>query len=279
LNVRFGRFEDHVPDTSFHYVTVRSLHEAPLAIAARLRVPQDGLAHHPAVILLHGSSGPSLREGGYADVLNAAGMVTLEMDQWSARGLGGGAEGRPKTVVETLADLYCARAFLAAHPAVDAARIGVAGFSFGGVATMLAATRRHNAGFLKNGHFRAFMPVYPATWTWNRIPNFEFGDLVDAPTLLITGENDQYDNDPETSRKLVSGLSLDDRVKITLKVMPNSHHGFDMPGADMVVNDPFGNQGKGGLVIMRYNPEMSQQAHKLAAEFFKANLVDEVMRT
>ncbi len=261
-----------MPESSLHYVTVRSLHEQPLAIAGRLRVPQDGNGKHPAVILLHGSSGPSLREGGYADVLNAAGIVTLEMDQWSARGLGGGAAGRPKTVIETLPDVYGARAFLASHAAVDAARIGVAGFSFGGVATMLAATRRHNATFLKDGHFRAFMPVYPATWTWNRVPNFEFGELVDAPMLLITGENDQYDNDPETSRKLVSGLSLDDRVKITLKVMPDSHHGFDMPGADMVVNDPFGNQGKGGEVIMRYNPETTRQAHTLAVEFFKANL-------
>jgi len=46
-----------------HYVVFKSLHEQPLSLAARLRVPQDGKEKHPAVILLHGSAGPSAREG------------------------------------------------------------------------------------------------------------------------------------------------------------------------------------------------------------------------
>ncbi len=258
--------------TTLHYVTIRSLHAEPLSIAARLRVPGDGKDGHPAVILLHGSAGPSLREGGYADVLNAAGFVTLEPDQWSARGLAGGASGRPRTVIETLPDLFGARDFLTRHPAVDPARIGVAGFSFGGVATMLAATHKHNDKFLDGDHFRAFMPVYPATWTYNRVPDFEFGDLVDAPMLLITGASDQYDNDPEISAKLVAGLKPDDRAKIRIQVMPDSHHGFDMPGVDMEVNDPFGNQGRGGKVIMRYNPDTTRQSHRFAVEFFSSAL-------
>lgn len=258
--------------TTLHYVTIRSLHAEPLSIAARMRVPGDGKDGHPAVILLHGSAGPSLREGGYADVLNAAGFVTLEPDQWSARGLAGGASGRPRTVIETLPDLFGARDFLTRHPAVDPARIGVAGFSFGGVATMLAATHKHNDKFLDGDHFRAFMPVYPATWTYNRVPDFEFGDLVDAPMLLITGASDQYDNDPEISATLVAGLKPDDRAKIRIQVMPDSHHGFDMPGVDMEVNDPFGNQGRGGKVIMRYNPDTTRQSHRLAVEFFSSAL-------
>jgi dienelactone hydrolase len=259
-------------DVALHYVVFPSLHDQPLTLSARLRVPQDSVEKHPAVILLHGSAGPSLREGGYADVLNAAGFVTLEPDQWSARGLAGGASGRPRTVTETLPDVYGARAFLASHPAVDATRIGLAGFSFGGVATMLSATHKHNDRFLKGDHFRAFMPVYPATWTYNRVPDFEFGDLVDAPLLLITGALDQYDDDPEISAKLVAGLNDKDRGKIRLKVMAGSHHGFDMPGVDMEVSDPFGNQGKGGTVIMRYNPQATSLAHKLAVDFFSSAL-------
>lgn len=258
--------------TSLHYVVFRTLHDQPLSIAARLRVPHDSDQKHPAVILLHGSAGPSLREGGYADVLNAAGFVTLEPDQWSARGLAGGASGRPRTVIETLPDVFGARAFLAAHPAVDATRIGIGGFSFGGVATMLAATHKHNDRFLPGDRFRAFMPVYPATWTYNRVPDFEFADLVDAPMLLMTGALDQYDNDPEISAKLVAGLKASDRSKMRLKVMAESHHGFDMPGVDMEVDDPFGNQGKGGKVVMRYNPQATKLAHQLAVEFFSSAL-------
>ncbi|HJW42020.1 MAG TPA: dienelactone hydrolase family protein [Rhizomicrobium sp.] len=259
-------------NSTLHYVSFRSLHAPPFNIAARLRVPQDGKERHPAVLLLHGSAGPSGREGGYADVLNAAGFVTLEPDQWAARNLAGGAAGRPKTVVETLPDLRRARAFLAAHPAVDAGRIGVAGFSFGGVATMLAATAKQNEAVPASERFCAFMPVYPATWTWNRVPNFEFGDLIDAPILLMTGALDQYDNDPDTAHTLVGSLKPADRARIRVEVMADSHHGFDMPGADMVVDDPFGNRGQGGKVVMRYNPQATKIAHGLAVEFFAAAL-------
>lgn len=257
--------------TTLHYVTFLSLHDQPLSIAARLRIPQDGQAKLPAVILLHGSAGPSAREGGYADVLNAAGFVTLEPDMWAARNFKGGAEGRPRPA-DALPDLYGARAFLSRHPAVDAARIGVGGFSFGGVVAMYAATRARNAKFLGGDRFAALMPVYPAVWAYNRVPGFEFGDLVDAPILLITGALDQYDNDPGISAKLVAGLKPDDAAKITLHVMPGSHHGFDMPGVDMEVTDPFGNQGKGGQVIMRYNPDTTRRAHNLAVQFFSAAL-------
>jgi hypothetical protein len=36
----------------------------------------------------------------------------------------------------------------------------------------------------------------------------------------------------------------------------------------MEVQDPFGNQGKGGTLTMRYNPEATAQSHRLAVEFF-----------
>src|SRR5690348_6156144 len=58
---------------ALHYVSFPSLHPSPLTIAARLRVPSDGHARHPAVLLLHGSAGPSRREDGYAETLNEKG--------------------------------------------------------------------------------------------------------------------------------------------------------------------------------------------------------------
>jgi len=257
--------------SSLQYVTFQSLHEAPLNIAARMSVPAvDG--KKPAVIILHGSAGPSARETGYADVLNAAGIVTLEPDLWSARGIGGGSEGRPKTVVETLPDVYGARAFLAAHPEVDGTRIGVMGFSFGGVASMLVATHAQNDRFLKGEHFKAMMPVYPVASAYNRVPGFEFGDLVDAPVLMVTGELDQYDDDPDAGPKLVASLKPEDAAKITVHVMKGAHHCFDMPGANVVVNDPVSHRGAGGEVTMLFNEEAMRASHKLAADFFSGSL-------
>jgi dienelactone hydrolase len=253
--------------TTLHYVAVATLHEAPLNVAGRLRIPEiEGRL--PAVILLHGSAGPSEREGGYAGPLNEAGFVTLELDQWSPRGLAGGAEGRPRTVAETLPDLYGARAWLAAHPGVDATRIGVIGFSFGAVAAMLAATRAQNRLFLGDDHFAALMPVYPICHLYNRVRGFEFADLVDAPILIVTGALDAYDNDPTAGETLVAGLSDADRARVRTEVMAEAHHGFDMPGEARQVQDPAGNRGKGGLVTMAYNPEAAERAHALAVAFF-----------
>lgn len=256
--------------TSLHYVAFPSLH-APLTIAARLRVPETA-GRRPAVIILHGSAGPSEREGGYAEPLNAAGFVTLEPDQWSPRGLAGGASGRPRTIVETLPDLYGARAWLAAHERVDAARIGVIGFSFGAIAAMLAATHAHNDPFLGEDHFKALMPVYPVCHLYNRVPGFEFGGLVDAPVLIVTDALDGYDNDPKAGETLVASLAAADRARIRTEVMAEAHHGFDMPGEARQVQDPGGNRGQGGLVTMAYNAEAAARSHALAVAFFSEAL-------
>ncbi len=164
--------------------------------------------------------------------------------------------------------MFAARAFLAARPQVDAARIGLMGCSFGGVATMLCATRAHNDRFLPGTHFAAFMPVYPACWTYNTLPGQAFGDLVDAPLLLLTGALDEYDDDAEAGEKLALSLAPKDRARMRTHVFADAHHGFDMPGVVVVVSDPFCHRGQGGQVVMRHNPEAMAEAHRLCAAFF-----------
>lgn len=260
------------PSRSF--VAFPSLHAQPLTLAARLMVPAADREKLPAVILLHGSAGPTAREAGYAEALHAAGVITLEPDQWAARGLAGGSEGRPKTFTETLPDVFGARAFLAARPDVDASRIGLAGFSFGGVATMLAVTHAHNDRFLgKDGRFGAYMAVYPALWTYNQLPGQEFGDLVDAPLLLVSGALDQYDDDPLAGERLVAKLAPRDRARIRSHVFADAHHCFDVPGVDVVRHDPYSHRGQGGEVVMRCNPDAMAASHRLCVEFFTDALV------
>lgn len=257
---------------TFHYVGFSSLHETPLSIAARLRVPADREGILPAVIILHGSAGPTGREAGYATALNRAGIATLEPDLWAARNLEGGAAGRPRTVAETLPDVFGALAYLAKHLRIDHARIGLMGFSFGGVATMLASTKAHSAGFAPEPRFAAFMPCYPVCWLYGRVPGHEFRDLTGAPIFLMTAALDQYDNDPGAGEKLADSLAPNDRACVATRAMAGCHHGFDMPGVDMVVNDPSSNRGAGGTAVMRYNAEATVEAHKLAVAFFSKAL-------
>ena len=64
---------------------------------------------------------------------------------WAARGTARGAAARPRSPLETLPDAFAAKAFLAVQPEIDAARIGIMGFSWGGVVTLLAATQQTQA--------------------------------------------------------------------------------------------------------------------------------------
>jgi dienelactone hydrolase len=258
--------------SALHYVHFESLQSSPLSIAARLRVPETGGAPCPAVLLLHGSAGPSGREAAYADALLERGIATLEPDQWFPRGLKGGARGRPATVAETLPDVFGAKRFLESHASIDPARIAVIGFSFGGVAALLAATRDCCASFAI-APFAAYAALYPVCWLYNRVPGFELRDLVRAPLLIITGEADQYDDDPRAAENLIATLDPRDRLTVRTCVIEGAPHGFDMPDVDMVAEDPAAHRGAGGQVVVRYEAEGAAKARTLVVEHFASALI------
>jgi len=176
----------------------------------------------PAVLIVHGSAGVDSRGEMHALDLNRAGFVTLEIDMWGARGLAGGTEGRPKAVWETLPDAYGAFEYLARLPEVDPNRIGITGFSWGGVVAMLTATKKYNEQYLSNGqHFAGHMPFYPVCWVYNTVPGYEFGGLTGVPVRILTGGRDRYDNDPHKCPNLAASLTPKDRALVTVKVYEN----------------------------------------------------------
>ena len=128
-----------LPRISFVQFTSPNIATSPpslLTIKGKLSLPAGpdrkkgcGATHKvPAVVILHGSSGIDARGDFYEAALNAAGIATLQIDMWEARGVGG-AVGRPSAPILTLPDAYSALAFLAARLEIDAPRIGVLGFS------------------------------------------------------------------------------------------------------------------------------------------------------
>lgn len=238
--------------------------------AAMLRVPEGGPSTKPAVVIVHGSNCVDSRGESMARALNGAGIATLEIDLWAAHGVAG-PESRPKSPHQTVPDVFAALAFLTAHPGVDPARIGVTGFSWGGVMSMLAATRavatRHAA---PGARFAAFAPFYPVAWIYNAVPGFEFRDLT-GPVLIQLGEADRYD-DPDTGAALLAGLAEADRALVTLHVHPGATHAFDRREADTVVNDPFSHKGKGGETPFAYDAGAARRATELATAFLAAHL-------
>ena len=130
---RFGP----APPVSISFVQFQSpdLTKPPrtmLTIQGKLSVPADpgrsqhGNGHHgkrklPAVLILHGSAGIDSRGDFYETALNEAGIATLQIDMWQARGYNAPGQ-RPAAIYLTYPDAFSALRFLAQFtPDVDQA--------------------------------------------------------------------------------------------------------------------------------------------------------------
>ncbi len=238
-------------------------------VAGRLRYPAAADKPVPAVLILHGSAGIDSRGDVHADALNGLGIATLELDLWAARGWLAERRGRPAGVSETLPDAFAALDYLAAMPEVDATRIGISGFSWGGAMTVLSATRANQQRYATGEHrFAAHGAFYPVCWAYDRVPGYELESLGEAPLLILTGDQDDYDT-PTSCLELAARYPAG---KIEVVVYPDAHHGFNAMGLDSVISDPFSHQGAGGEVRFRSNPAARAAAVARLNAFFATHL-------
>ena len=256
------------------YVAFPTRADPPLTVAGRLQVPllepdqtpQPG----PAVVICHGSDGVDGRGALHAQALNHAGIATLELDMWAARGTVRGAVGRPSSVPQTLPDAFAALSFLTRQPEVDPKRIAVMGFSWGGVVSLLSATRRYSDVLAEPGTgFVAHAAFYPALWSYNRAPGHEFADLTGAAVLIQAGEADAYD-DPGVCEAFLSSLAPADRAHVTLVIHPGATHAFDRDLPAKTIHDPYAHNGRGGPVRFEFNPAATAAAQARLVEFLTA---------
>jgi dienelactone hydrolase len=243
------------------------------SLAAKLNYPLDS-ANGAAVLIVHGSGGIDSRGELHTKSLNAAGFVTLEIDLWAARGWMGDSFGRPSGVPETLPDAFAALSFLADLGGVDANRIGVVGFSWGGVVSMLSRSTVY-LNNLSGGHqFAANVAFYPVCWVYNKVSGYELNEVVTQPLLILTGELDDYDT-PTSCLEWQTSLNEPDQGNVEIVVYPRSYHGFNTSAASMEVTDPFSHQGKGGQVAMKADEQSRVQSDRAVVEFFSKNLGSE----
>ena len=265
LQAQAGKIDPDFPRVS--YVNYESFDIVTpgdkLTVGAQLRMPENGGEDLPAVVILHGSAGVDSRGSLYADALNAAGIATLEIDMWGARGIAGGGQ-RPPLPTFTLPDAYGALNYLASKPGIDAQRIGVLGFSWGGVMSLLSADKNYTSG-LGNGHkFAAHVAHYPICWGYNiGIPGIVFNDLTGAPVLIQVGKLDDYDDGGEPCENLAAPFP-----EVSVKVYPNAHHAWDRLQPALTVQDPFSHLGAGGEVDIIPNPGKANQSSKAVVSAF-----------
>ncbi len=265
-----------LPETEpYAYVAFKAAGDGNLVVAARLTLPRAAPRPLPAVVIVHGSAGVDGRSIDHAQALQRAGIATLEVDLWSARWPQGGPLRRPQGVPETLPDAFGALAFLAAHEAIDKSRIGIMGFSWGGVVAMLAATRAYADKLAPVGlRFAAHAPFYPVCWLYNKVPGYGLAALTGAPVLIHAAEQDDYEG-PDTCAQLRASLAPADRSLVEVVRVPGATHAFDRRGADVTVMDPTSHFGKGGEVKMSYASAAAGAARERNVAFFRSRLGQE----
>ncbi len=136
----------------------------PVVLAGELRLPAGKPGtKFPAVVLIHGSSGIGINIDRWVRELNSIGVATFLLDTFTARGIVSTSTDQSQLDhLAMLYDAYRALDLLAAHPRINPQKIGILGFSKGGVAGVYAAMDRfHETYGSKKARFAVYMAFYP----------------------------------------------------------------------------------------------------------------------
>jgi dienelactone hydrolase len=256
---------------SFKAATAR---DGGVSVQGELRIPQGVEERLPAVLVLHTAGGIDATGRFYIEALNAAGIATLEIEMFPDR------TKLPQTTRVVMPHTFGSLLYLADHPRIDPRRIGVIGFSYGGIMSLLMTskdvTQEYTGG---KAQFAAHVAIYPVCWIHQQIlagKNRVYGpdtyrSVTGAPAHILTGDRDDYD-DPDSCPKFVAALPETARPHYAATVYKGAYHGFDEPGADRKSQDRVANLGRGGTVIHKANPEVAARARAFAVDFFSTHL-------
>ncbi|MDO8777857.1 MAG: dienelactone hydrolase family protein [Burkholderiaceae bacterium] len=132
-------------------------------LAAQLRIPVPGTRKFPAIVLLHGSGGISGNVDEWGARFASMGIATLSVDSFTGRGIASTVTDQEQLGrLSAVYDAYRALEVLARHPAIDAERIAVMGFSRGAQSAVYSAMERlyHKHGPTGNLKFAAHIGLY-----------------------------------------------------------------------------------------------------------------------
>ncbi|MPZ12191.1 MAG: prolyl oligopeptidase family serine peptidase [Kiloniellaceae bacterium] len=179
----------------------------------------------PAVVILHGASGvQSVRELTYARQFAARGVAALVVDVFGARrDRATGFINRLLEITEAmfLADAYAGLQYLAGRPEIDAERIALIGFSYGGMVSIYAAFAQVAERYAPEGlRFAAHVAFYAPC-----IAEFEDSRATGAPLLMLYGGRDAI-VDPQRCARVAAQIE-NGGGSVETVVYPEAVHQWD----------------------------------------------------
>ena len=200
----------------------------PTTGVGTLFLPESASAAEPvpALVLLHGSGGITPgREMDYGERLSAQGYAVFVIDYYLPRGFTREIDYMLRvlsvTEFDAAADAYGALRLLRTHPAIDPERIGVAGFSYGGMAVRVAMDQRVADALLPGQPgFAAHVDYYGPCFQ-----KFNTPEATGAPLLTLRGTED-------ASNELSACLRREDElralgVEVEAHVYPGAGHAWE----------------------------------------------------
>jgi dienelactone hydrolase len=205
-------------------------HQAPQAatsVAMKLRFPARQQDRSPAIVVVHTLGGYRVvNEGWHAAAFREAGFATLTYDSAAARRIReGDAMGAWPSAI---AEAYGALRLLADNPAIDAHRIAIAGFSYGGEVAHLSALERLRSALASGQQrFAAHVAYYPAG-VFGAIA--EPGAYTGAPILMLLGDKD--DNLPiaKVQDYLAYAKATGGAPPVQVSIYPGAYHAWTVSG-------------------------------------------------
>ena len=170
--------------------------------------------------------------------------------------------------------------WLAAQSEVDATRLGVMGFSWGGFMTLLMSSELTQNALGKDVPKPiALAPLYPtcsviARVVRNRQSVFYGADsrMSSSAMLIQTGTKDNYEDDEHACDALVASWPAAARERTTVRYYEGATHGFDTQDQPHQFNDEFAHGGRGGAVRMWPTPKDATAARAALVAFFIQHL-------
>jgi len=247
---------------------------APRTIPGWLSRPA-GEGPHPAVVLLHGCHGVSASTHEWAAWFRELGYAALVVASWAPRGMSEGCSLQSPDLpnTERLDDTVGALRFLHSLPWVDRERVGVIGWSNGGVFAMAAVNgpsherARRRGVLIPEPGFRAAVGVYPGG-----CPSL-VKELVVRPLLVLIGDADDW-TDPRFCREMVESMRRRG-ADASIVLYPGAVHYFDVAGQPRVVLPDVANDNRpGGCcgATVGHDPAAAAAARRRIAEFFGYHL-------
>ena len=195
----------------------------------------------PAVIIQHGSGDP--QSNFYADTakaLNSKGIIALVPDSFAKRGISATGKNQGQLSKATrVYDTFSAFRFLRTLNCVDPNRVGVTGYSFGGIVS-IDSVESKLAFKLGDGFvYKASLPVYPSCQN-----TFKNTESTKTKVHILAASLDDYTPVSycvdSVKLKKTKGWDID------ITILDGAHHGFNnsFPPKKMPKSWTFGDCGK-----------------------------------